>query len=161
MTGLLLSKTRAVLGHIEPHQRPEHKKSSGRFVFFQGLIIFDFHIKAPTRVRIGKMKTDDLFLGLGMAALGLVMTFAMPVAARRVNQGLISAIIIIAFIIAALALFPLPTALFVMAGAIIFALLYRDVVRFIKHTVYGVTKYSRRDWWYRRIGQMMMGGRRR
>ncbi|HRA00870.1 MAG TPA: hypothetical protein PLJ62_11770, partial [Thermoflexales bacterium] len=35
MTGLLLSKTRAVLGHIEPHQRPEHKKSSGRFVFFK------------------------------------------------------------------------------------------------------------------------------
>lgn len=107
------------------------------------------------------MKTDDLFLGLGMAALGLVMTFAMPVAARRVNQGLVSVIIIIAFIVAALALFPLPAALLVMAGAIIAALLYRDVVRFIRHTVYGVTKYSRRDWWYRRIGQMIMGGRRR
>jgi ABC-type transport system involved in cytochrome bd biosynthesis fused ATPase/permease subunit len=107
------------------------------------------------------MKTDNFLLGGGMALLGLVMTFGMPVNARRVNQGLVSGIIIIAFGVAALALFEIPAAFLVMAGAIIIALVYRDVIRFVKHALYDVTKYRRRDWWYRRVGQTILGGSRR
>lgn len=105
------------------------------------------------------MKTDNLLAGLAATALGLVMTFGMPVSPRRVNQGLISAIIIVAFGAAAFLLFEIPIAFLVMAAAALGALLYRDAARFIKHALYDVTKYRRRDWWYRRIGQTIMGRR--
>ena len=107
------------------------------------------------------MANDYLLIGAGAALLALVMTFAIPVQARRVNQGLITIVIVVLCFTAGLALFDAPTSWVVAIGASLAAIIYRDVMRFVKHAVYGVTKYSRRDFWYRRVGETILGGGRR
>jgi len=34
-------------------------------------------------------------------------------------------------------------------------------MRFVKHVVYDVTKFRRRDFWYRRVGETIIGSGRR
>ena len=104
--------------------------------------------------------SDQTVIGAGAAVLAAVMTFLMPVQARRVNQALVTILIVVFCFIAALSLLEAPLAFAVAVGASLAAIVYRGVVRFVRQAVYDVTKYSRRDYWYRRIGQSLVNSRR-
>lgn len=105
--------------------------------------------------------TDRLIIGIGAAILAILITFAMPVQARRVNQRLVTLLIVVLCFAAALLLLDFPLSILVAIGASVVAILYRDVVRFVRHAIYDVTKYRRRDFWYRRVGETVLGGGRR
>jgi hypothetical protein len=107
------------------------------------------------------MDTNSNLLGLGAAFLAAVMTFAMPVSARRVNQALIAGLIIVLCFVAAFALLPESQALGVGIVASLVAVAYRAVARWVRSAIWNITKYFRRDYWYRRIGQAALGRERR
>lgn len=107
------------------------------------------------------MTIDRPIIGIGAAVLAFAVTFMLPVQARRVNQTLVTIMIVVLCFTAAFTLFDSSLAFWIGLGASLAAIIYRDVVRFVKHAVYGVTKYTRRDFWYRRIGQNIAGGRGR
>ncbi len=107
------------------------------------------------------MTIDRTIIGVGAALLAVAVTFVMPVQARRANQGLIAIIIVVLCFAASLSLLDAPLSWIVGIGASLAAIIYRDVMRFVKHVVYDVTKYRRRDYWYRRVGETILGGGRR
>jgi len=107
------------------------------------------------------MTLNNPLIGWGAAALAVILALAMPVNPRRVNQGLISILIVVLSLVAAFAWLEPLTALVAGLGAAAVAIVGRDVVRFVRHAVYDVTKYTRRDYWYRRIGQSLISGGRR
>ncbi len=106
------------------------------------------------------MPVERIIIGVVAAVLGLVVTFGLPVSPRRVNQTLPGLLAVLFFFVAAFALLAWP--LWLVAGAVasVAALLYRDVARFVRHVRWDVTKYSRRDYWYRRVGRAVLGGGR-
>ena len=106
------------------------------------------------------MPIERILLGAGAGVLGLLVTFGLPVSPRRVNQTLVSLLAVVLFFVAAVALLDWPAWLVAALIASAVAIIYRDVVRFIKHVYWGVTKYSRRDYWYRRVGEAVLGGGR-
>lgn len=107
------------------------------------------------------MTIEPMWLGIGSAVLAAVLTFFMPVQVHRLNQTFIAIIIVVLVFIAAFSLFDFPLSLVVAIGASVAAIIFRDVLRFVRHAVYGVTKYTRRDYWYRRVGQTLIGRRGR
>ena len=106
------------------------------------------------------MPIERFVIGVAAAALGLAVTFGLPVSPRRVNQTLPSLLAVTFFFVAAFTLLEWPLWLIAGAVASIAATLYRDVVRFVRHIYWDVTKYTRRDYWYRRVGQAVLGGGR-
>src|SRR5262245_35191087 len=107
------------------------------------------------------MVLDRLVIGIGAAIFAVAITFLMPVQVRRVNQGLVTMMIVVLCFAAALLLLDAPLSLIVAVVASLAAIIYRDIVRFIRHAIYDVTKYRRRDFWYRRVGETVLGGGRR
>lgn len=107
------------------------------------------------------MTIEPMWLGIGSAVLAAVLTFFMPVQVHRLNQTFIAIIIVVLVFISAFSLFDFPLSLVVAIGASVAAIIFRDVLRFVRHAVYGVTKYTRRDYWYRRVGQTLIGRRGR
>lgn len=107
------------------------------------------------------MTLDNPLVGWGAAALAVILAVSMPVNPRRVNQGLINILIAVLSLIAAFSLLEPLTALLAGIGAAAVAIVLRDIVRFVRHAVYDITKYTRRDYWYRRIGQSLVSGGRR
>jgi len=103
------------------------------------------------------MSLERLVIGVGAGILALVLTFFMPVSPRRLNQRLVNIIVVVLCFASALALLDMPLSLVVAAASALLAILYRDVIRFVRHVVYDVAKYRRRDFWYRRIGQAVVG----
>ena len=106
------------------------------------------------------MPVERLILGIGAGVLGIMVTFGLPVSSRRVNQTLPIILIVVFFTVAALSLLDWPIWLIAAAVACGIAIIYRDILRFIKHVYWDVTKYSRRDYWYRRVGETVLGGGR-
>ena len=106
------------------------------------------------------MSSDSTLLGIGALALAVVMTFLMPVSVRRVNQTLIAVIIAVLCFVGAYALFDASSALLIGIGLSLAAIIYRALSRFIHRAIWSVTKYGRRDYWYRRVGQAALGRRR-
>jgi hypothetical protein len=104
---------------------------------------------------------QSLLIGVGAAVLGVLATFLLPVSPRRVNQGIVTLLIASLAFAAAFLLFEMPLSLGIALAASAIAILYRDVMQFVRHLVYDVTKYRRRDFWYRRVGQAVLGGRAR
>ena len=107
------------------------------------------------------MTIEPFWIGIGAAVLAGVLTFMMPVEVRRVNQTVVIAIIVVLIFVAAFSLFDFNAAIIVGVVVSVLAVIYRDVMRFLRRTVYGFTKYTRRDYWYRRIGQGLVGSGRR
>ena len=110
--------------------------------------------------------TPYLIIGIGSAILAIVMTFMMPVSSHRVNQNLISIIIAVLVFVAAFALFEIPLALVVAIGGTAVAIIYRDIVRWIRGALWhNVFRYTHRYYWYNRVGRAIIGpgqrGRRR
>jgi hypothetical protein len=106
------------------------------------------------------MTIDRTVIGIGAAVLAVAVTLMLPVQVRRVNQGLVTIIIVALCFAAGLSLFEAPLSFGVAIVASLAAIIYRDVMRFVKHVVYDVTKYRRRDYWYRQIGESVLGTRR-
>jgi hypothetical protein len=103
----------------------------------------------------------NFLIGSGAAVLAVVATFLLPVSPRRVNQGVVTLLIASLVFAAAFLLLEMPLSLGIALAATAAAIVYRDVMQFVRHLVYDVTKYRRRDFWYRRIGQTVLGGRSR
>ena len=106
---------------------------------------------------------DPIFLiGVGSALLAFVMTFFIPVSVHRVNQHLISGIIAVLVFVAAFSIFDLPLALLVAIGGTAVAIIYRDVLRWIKGALWhNVFRYTHRYYWYNRVGRAIIGGGQR
>ncbi len=107
------------------------------------------------------MALDNPLVGWGAALFAGVLTFAMPVNPRRVSQGLINIMIAVLCLAAGWSLLGGMTGVGVGLGAAVAAIVVRDILRFVRHTIYDVTKYARRDYWYRRAGQTLLSGRHR
>ena len=107
------------------------------------------------------MSIDKITIGIGAAVLAAAITFLLPVSPRRVNQAFVTVLIAALIVAAALTLFEMPLSIGIAVVASLAAIIYRDIVRFVKHALYDVTKYRRRDYWYRRVGQSVLGGRTR
>ncbi len=104
---------------------------------------------------------DPLYIGIGSAIIGLVLTLFMPVSHHRVNQTLISVLIAIFAFVASFALFDIPLALVVGVGATAVALIYRDILRWAKEFLWhNVYRYTHRYYWYNRVGRAILGGGR-
>ncbi|MGB8647478.1 MAG: hypothetical protein WCF84_19755 [Anaerolineae bacterium] len=98
-------------------------------------------------------------IGAGSAVLALVMTFMMPVSQHRVNQHLITILIAIFFFVAAFCIFDPPLSILAGIVATGIALLYRDIVRWVKEFMWhNVTRYTHRYYWYNKVGRAVMGG---
>ncbi len=112
------------------------------------------------------MMVDPMIIGIGSAILAAVVTFMMPVSMHRVNQTLISVIIAILVFVAAFAIFDIPEAMLIGVVATAAAIIYRDVLRWIKTALWhNVFRYTHRYYWYNRVGRAIIGpggrGRRR
>lgn len=105
--------------------------------------------------------TQNLLIGGAAAVLAALATFLLPVSPRRVNQGIVTLLIVSLVFAAAFLLLDMPLSLLVAIGASVAAILYRDIMQFVRHLIYDVTKYRRRDFWYRRIGESVLGGHSR
>ena len=103
---------------------------------------------------------QQLLIGVGAGLLGLIITFGVPVNRRRINQAVPTLLIIVMFFTSSLSVLVFPEWLIAGITASVLALIYRDIVRFIKHVYWDVTKYSRRDYWYRRVGEAILGKKR-
>ncbi len=110
------------------------------------------------------MENIDAFLviGIGSAVMLALMTFMMPVSHHRVNQNLISILIAILAFVAAFCLWDPPQAIIAAIIAIVVALLYRDIVRWVKEFMWhNVYRYTHRYYWYNRVGRAVLGDGRR
>lgn len=107
------------------------------------------------------MTVDNPLVGWGAALFAAVLTVAMPVNPRRVSQALINIMIAVLSVVAGWSLLGGVTGAAIGLGAALAAIILRDIMRFVRHTVYDVTKYTRRDYWYRRAGQSLLSGSRR
>jgi len=103
---------------------------------------------------------QNFLIGAGAAVLAVLATFLLPVSPRRVNQGVVTLMIASLTFVAAFLLFEMPLSLGIALVATAAAIVYRDVMQFVRHLVYDVTKYRRRDFWYRRVGQAVLGNGR-
>ena len=108
------------------------------------------------------MTVDPTLIGIGAAILAAVLAVYMPVSKRRVNQTIIDVIIVVLIFVAAFAFFEIPLALLV--GVIVSAVVI--AARFILGTVrtaiyHNVTRYLRRDYWQRKVGQSIIGSNSR
>lgn len=109
------------------------------------------------------MTIDPRLVGIGAAVLAAVLVVFMPVQRRRVNQTIVSLILAFLIFVAAFSLLSAELALPVGAGIALAVILARLVLGGVRSFVYrNFTRYTRRDFWQRRIGQSILGsGRRR
>lgn len=108
------------------------------------------------------MTLDPKLIGIGAAILAAILIFYMPVSKRRVNQTIINLIIAILILVAALAFLQIELALPVGIGIAVAVILARFVIGGFRSALYtNFTRYTRRDYWQRRVGQELTGGRRR
>lgn len=107
------------------------------------------------------MAIDPLILGIGSAIMALALTFGMPVSAHRVNQTLVSIIIAALVLVAAFSIFEFPISLALAIGGIAAAIVYRDVMRWVRELMWhNVYRYTHRYYWYNRVGRAILGGGR-
>lgn len=108
------------------------------------------------------MTIDPTLLGIGAAILALILTVYMPVSKRRVNQTIVSLIIAVLIFVAAFAFLKIELAIPVGIGVSVVVIGGRFILGGIRSAIYtNFTRYLRRDYWQRRVGQGIIGGRRR
>lgn len=108
------------------------------------------------------MTVDPTLIGIGAAILAVVLTVYMPVSKRRVNQTVIAVVIAILIFVAAFAFLEIPLAIPVGLVVSVVVIAGRFVLGGIRSTIYhNCTRYLRRDYWQRKIGQNIIGSNRR
>ncbi len=108
------------------------------------------------------MTFDPFLVGIGSAALALILTVFIPVSAHKVNQTLIAAVIAVLIFVAAFSVFDPPLAVGVgivgSGAAILIRAIVRSLRKFLWHNFF---RYTRRQYWQTKIGQAVTGGDRR
>lgn len=109
------------------------------------------------------MTIDPTLLGIGAAILAAILAVSMPVSKRRANQTIIGIVIAVLIFVAAFAFFDVPQAIPIGIGVSIVVVAARYILGGIRSAIYtNFTRYLRRDYWQRKIGQSIVGsGRRR
>ena len=109
------------------------------------------------------MTIDPKVVGVSAALLAAVLIVFMPVNKRRVNQTIVALVIAFLIFVAAFSFLNAELALPVGAGITLVIVAARFVTGGLRSFVYhNFTRYTRRDFWQRRIGQSILGsGRRR
>ncbi len=108
------------------------------------------------------MLIDPRLIGIGAAILAAVLAIFMPVSKHRVNQTLVAVIIGILIFASAFILFDPQLAILVAVVATVVVVGGRFILGTIRTTIYhNFTRYTRRDYWQRKVGQTIIGGSRR
>jgi hypothetical protein len=108
------------------------------------------------------MTIEPTLLGIGAALLALILAVYMPVSKRKVNQTIVNLVIAVLIFVAAFAFFPFPTAAVVGVGASVAVIVPRFLLGGLRSAIYtNFTRYLRRDYWQRKIGQGIIGSARR
>ncbi|MBI4675096.1 MAG: hypothetical protein HY741_25935 [Chloroflexi bacterium] len=109
------------------------------------------------------MTIDPKLIGIGAAILAAVLVVYMPVNKRRVNQTIVALVLAILIFVAAFSFLEIALALPVAAGVTLVVIVLRFVLGGLQSFIYrNFTRYLRRDYWQRRVGQSIIGsGRRR
>lgn len=104
------------------------------------------------------MTIEPTLIGIGAAILAGILTVYMPVSKRRVNQTVISVVIAILIFVAAFAFLEVPLAIPVAVVISVVVIAGRFVLGGIRSTIYhNCTRYLRRDYWQRKVGQNIIG----
>ncbi len=105
------------------------------------------------------MTIDPKLIGIIAGILAAVLTIYMPVSKRRVNQTLISIVIAVLIFVAVFAFFQIELALPIALGASILVVGARLILGGLRSAIYhNFTRYLRRDYWQRKVGQSIIGG---
>jgi lipopolysaccharide export LptBFGC system permease protein LptF len=108
------------------------------------------------------MTIDPKLIGIGAAILAVVLIVFMPVNKRRVNQTIVALLIAILIFVAAFSLLEFSLALPVAAGLSLIVIVARLALGGLRSFIYhNLTRYTRRDFWQRRVGQAIIGSNRR
>lgn len=108
------------------------------------------------------MTVDPFLIGVGAALLALILTVYMPVSKRKVNQTIVGLVIAVLIFVAAFAFLEIPLAIPVAIAVSIVVIVGRFILGGIRSAIYtNFTRYLRRDYWQRRVGQGLIGSRRR
>jgi len=109
------------------------------------------------------MTIDPTLIGIGAAILVVILIVYMPVSKRKVNQTIISLVIAVLIFVAAFAFLEIELAIPVGIAVSVVVIAARYILGGIRSAIYtNFTRYLRRDYWQRRIGQGIVGsGRRR
>lgn len=108
------------------------------------------------------MSLDPTLIGIVAAILAGVLTIYMPVSKRKVNQTIVALVIAILIFVAAFAFFEMQIALLVGTVASVVVIVGRYILGGIRSAIYtNFTRYLRRDYWQRKIGQGIIGSERR
>lgn len=108
------------------------------------------------------MIIDRNLIGIGAAILALLLAVFLPVSSRKANQTIIAVVVAVLIFVAAFSILEPAQALPVAVIATIIVVAIRFVMGTVRSFLYrNVTRYTRRDYWQRRVGQAIIGGRRR
>lgn len=108
------------------------------------------------------MTLDPTLVGIGAAILAGVIAVMMPVSKHRVNQTLVSVILVVLIFVAALAFLEIPLAVPVAIGVSAVVVAARFILGGLRTAIYhNFTRYLRRDYWQRKVGQSIIGSDRR
>ncbi len=108
------------------------------------------------------MTLDPKLVGVGAAILAALLIVFMPVNRRRVNQTLVALLSAFLIFVAAFSLLEAELALPVAVGVAVAVIAARFILGGLQSFIYrNFTRYTRRDFWQRRIGQSILGSSRR
>lgn len=108
------------------------------------------------------MTFDSRLVGIGAGILAVVLMLYLPVSKRRVNQVVVNLVIAVLIFVAVFAFFEIQLAFPIATGLVIVVILARFVVGSLRSAIYtNFTRYLRRDYWQRKVGQGIIGSSRR
>lgn len=108
------------------------------------------------------MTVDPSLIGIGAIILASLLIIYMPVSKRKVNQTVINLVLVVLILVAALAFLEIPQAVPVGLAVSVVIIAARWIMGGLRSAIYtNFTRYLRRDYWQRRIGQGILGSSRR
>lgn len=108
------------------------------------------------------MTVDPTLIGIGAIILASLLIIYMPVSKRKVNQNVINLILAVLVFVAAFAFLEIPQAVPVGVAVSVVIIAARWIMGGLRSAIYtNLTRYFRRDYWQRRVGQGILGSNRR
>ncbi len=108
------------------------------------------------------MTVDPVLLGIGAIVLASILVIYMPVSNRKVNQNAVNIVLAVLILVAAFSFFEVQLAVPLGVGVAVAVIVARIVLGGLRSAIYtNFTRYLRRDYWQRRVGQSLIGSRRR
>jgi hypothetical protein len=108
------------------------------------------------------MTVDPMLIGIGAIILALILLFYMPVSKRKVNQNAVNIVLAVLIFVAAFAFLEIQLAIPVGIAVTVTVVVARIILGGLRSAIYtNFTRYMRRDYWQRRVGQSLIGSNRR